>query len=92
MKKNTKFKWTTECEQAFLSFKEYLASPLILCKPEDVIREDTIVAALVKEEGQDQKLVYFVSTVLQGPKIRYQKIKKVAFALLTTARQLRHYF
>ena len=72
MKKHTKFEWTTECEQAFQSLKEYLSSPPILRKLEEgrsfflylSISEDAIAAALVKEEDQDQKLVYFVSKVL----------------------------
>nr|KYP46776.1 Uncharacterized protein Mb2253c family [Cajanus cajan] len=36
--------------------------------------------------------VYFVSRVLQGAKVRYQKIEKLAFTILVTARKLRHYF
>ena len=77
LKKNTKFEWTTEYEQAFQHFKEYLASGPILCKPKEgksfflylSINEDTIAAALVKKEGQDQKPMYFFSKVLQGPEI-----------------------
>jgi len=26
--------WTEECEAAFLKFKEYLAAPPVLCKPQ----------------------------------------------------------
>ena len=34
LKRNNRFVWTRECEEAFLKLKEYLASPLVLCKPE----------------------------------------------------------
>ena len=54
--------------------------------PVSQVSEDVIAIVLVKEEDHDQKPVYFVSKVLQGPKIRYQKLEKVAFALLTLAR------
>jgi len=33
LKKNSRFTWTHECEEAFLKLKEYLASPPVLCKP-----------------------------------------------------------
>jgi len=33
LKKNSRFIWTRECEEAFLKLKEYLASPPVLCKP-----------------------------------------------------------
>jgi len=33
LKRNNRFVWTRECEEAFLKLKEYVASPPILCKP-----------------------------------------------------------
>jgi hypothetical protein len=36
--------------------------------------------------------VYFVSKILKGAETRYQKIEKLALAVVSTARQLRHYF
>ena len=33
LKKNYRFTWTHECEDAFLKLKEYLTSPPVLCKP-----------------------------------------------------------
>jgi len=33
LRRNNRFVWTGECEEAFLKLKEYLASPPILCKP-----------------------------------------------------------
>ena len=33
LKRNNRFIWTRECEEAFIKLKEYLASPPVLCKP-----------------------------------------------------------
>ena len=33
LKKSNHFVWTSECEEAFVKLKEYLASPLVLSKP-----------------------------------------------------------
>jgi len=34
LKRNNRFVWTKECEESFLKLKEYLASPLVLYKPQ----------------------------------------------------------
>ena len=34
LKRNNRFVWTRECEEAFVKLKEYLASPPVLCKPQ----------------------------------------------------------
>jgi len=34
LKRNIRFIWTKECEESFLKWKEYLASPPVLCKPQ----------------------------------------------------------
>ena len=39
-----------------------------------------------------QKLVYYTSRALRGAEGRYPLIEKLAFALITTSRKLRHYF
>lgn len=46
----------------------------------------------MQEIDGEEKIVYFVSHALQGADIRYQKIEKVALAVLVTARRLRPYF
>jgi ribonuclease HI len=47
---------------------------------------------LIRETTEGQKPVYFTSKALLGPETRYQRIEKVALALLTAARRLRQYF
>jgi len=34
LRRNCRFIWTRECEEAFLKLKEYMASPTMLCKPQ----------------------------------------------------------
>ena len=56
------------------------------------ITEKAISAVLVHDQDQVQKPIYFVSKVLQGPKVRYKTLEKVALAVVFSARRLRHYF
>ena len=51
-----------------------------------------VSSALIREEGKVQKLVYYTSKPLRGAERRYPLIEKLAFALITASRKLRHYF
>ena len=98
LKRNNRFVWTKECEEAFVKLKEYLASPPVLCKPQVAtplrlyfaITERAISAVLVQDQDQAQKPIYFVSKLLQGPEVRYQALEKAALAVVFSARRLRH--
>ena len=48
--------------------------------------------ALVRDEGRVQKLVYYTSKALRRAEGQYPLIEKLAFALITAFRKLRHYF
>ena len=75
LKRNNRFVWTKECEEAFVKLKEYLASSPVLCKPQlgtplrlyFAVTEKAVSAVLAQEQDQLQKPIYFVSKVLQGP-------------------------
>ena len=45
-----------------------------------------------REEGKVQKLVYYTSRALREAEGRYPLIEKLAFAVITASRKLRHYF
>ncbi|XP_057723383.1 uncharacterized protein LOC130939282 [Arachis stenosperma] len=100
MKKGIAFEWTPACEEAFQHFKEILAAPPVLGKPKDgeplylylAITGEALAAVLVLEEGRRQQPVYFVSRTLQGAELRYNKLEKLALALLTSSRRLKQYF
>ncbi|XP_019432725.1 PREDICTED: uncharacterized protein LOC109339689 [Lupinus angustifolius] len=100
LKKSKKFEWTESCEAAFDTFKQYLATPPILSKPllEEIlyvylaVYDGAVAAVLIRETAEGQSPVYFTSKALQGPELRYQKLEKVAYALLVAARRLCQYF
>jgi len=100
LRKETKFEWTDECENALKHLKQTPSAPLVLSRPEQgevlylylSISSDAVSAVLIRETTEGKKPVYFTSKALLGPETRYQKIEKVALALLTTAQRLRQYF
>ena len=51
-----------------------------------------VSAALIREEGKKQLPVYYVSQAFQGVESRYQRIEKIAFALIVALHKLRQYF
>jgi hypothetical protein len=51
-----------------------------------------VSVALVQETESGQKPVYFVSEALQGTKIRYIEMEKLAYALVMVSRKPKHYF
>ena len=57
-----------------------------------VVTPHAVSLALIREEGKVQKLVYYTSKALRGAERRYPLIEKLAFALITASRKLRHYF
>jgi hypothetical protein len=56
------------------------------------VSSDAVSAIVIRETAEGQKPVYFTSKALLGRETRYQRIEKVALALLTAARRLRQYF
>lgn len=100
LKKGFEFEWIEECEQALTQLKAMLSEPPILTRPIEeetlclylAVLEEALNAVLIWEIEEGQQLVYFVNKALQGPKLRYQKVGKVALALVIIARWLRPYF
>src|SRR5207253_7016936 len=106
LKKQDKFQWTSEAQQAFDKLKEFLTSPPVLVPPmpeEPLLLYITstfhvVSTAIVverQEEGHIQKVqrpVYFISEVLSESKIRYPQVQKILYAVLITSQKLVHYF
>ncbi|XP_016178528.1 uncharacterized protein LOC107620975 [Arachis ipaensis] len=100
MKKGIAFEWIPACEEAFKHFKEIISAPPVLARPKNgevlylylVVTDEALAAVLVREEGKTQQPIYFVSKALQGVELRYSKLEKVAYALLTSSRRLQQYF
>jgi hypothetical protein len=80
--------------------KEYLTNPPLLSRPTEgeilylylAVSPSAVSSALVKEDAGIQKPVYFTSKALHGAEERYPRIKKLAFALVISAKRLRPYF
>ena len=89
-----------ECQKAFQDLKAYFAtapllSPSVLGKELYlylVVSLHAVSSALIREEGEIQKLVYYTSRILRGAEGRYPLMEKLAFALIMASRKLRHYF
>ncbi|XP_073025097.1 uncharacterized protein [Primulina eburnea] len=100
LRKAQKFGWYENCEQAFQDLKKHLAELPVLAKPEPGEKlwvylsatEVAVSSVLIKEEGTDQKPIYYVSHALRGAELRYSELEKIALALVMTARKLRPYF
>src|SRR5437773_4957254 len=106
LKKQDKFQWTPEAQQAFDKLKEFLTSPPVLVPPmpeEPLLlyiaaSPHVISTAIVverQEEGHIQKVqhpVYFISEVLNESKVRYPQVQKILYVVLIASRKLVHYF
>ena len=94
------FEWMDNCQRAFQDLKAYLTTAPLLSP--SVLGEElylylaitphAVSSVLVREEGRVQKLVYYTNRALRGAEARYLQIEKLAFALITASRKLRHYF
>ena len=49
-------------------------------------------SSLIREKGKIKKSVYCTSRALRGVEGRYPMMEKLAFALVTSSKKLRHYF
>ena len=47
---------------------------------------------MVPKKRVVQRPIYFVSSLLQGARLRYSGVQKLLFGLLMASRKLRHYF
>ena len=94
------FEWTDECQRAFEDLKAYLTMAPLLSP--SVVGEElylylavtphAVSSALIREEDKVQRLVYYTSKALRRAEGQYLQMEKLAFALITASRKLRHYF
>ncbi len=54
--------------------------------------DHAVSAVLVREVGQEQRPIFFVSKVMDEIELRYLPLEKEALALIQTAKKLPHYF
>uniref|UniRef100_A0A2N9G491 Uncharacterized protein n=1 Tax=Fagus sylvatica TaxID=28930 RepID=A0A2N9G491_FAGSY len=100
IKKGKNFHWGEQSDQAFERLKEYLAAAPLLSTPVNgeslyvylAVSEHAVSAAIVREDYNVQKPVYYTSKTLDGAESRYLPLEKLAFALVCSAKKLPHYF
>src|SRR3954471_11621270 len=100
LRKEGAFKWSEECEQALSHLKQVLSKPPVLSRPGNnkilylylAVSNEAVNAALIREDEDGKKPVYFTSKALQGPDVRYQQIEKFALTPIIASRRLRYYF
>ncbi|KAL0445090.1 UNVERIFIED_CONTAM: hypothetical protein Slati_2231700 [Sesamum latifolium] len=100
LRKARTFEWDASCQRAFEELKSYLEGPPLLVKPSpgDTLylylsaTPQAVSSVFIREEEGRQLPIYYVSKVLNGTEGRYTPIKKMALALVVTARRLRPYF
>jgi hypothetical protein len=106
VKKQDKFQWTKEAQEAFEDLNKYLTTTptLVALEPHENMQlyisamGNVLSMLIVVELGESdtnckiQYPVYFISEVLSYSKTRYFYIMKLAYALLIMPRMLFHYF
>ncbi|PKU60022.1 putative mitochondrial protein [Dendrobium catenatum] len=100
MKKDVRFKWDAECQEAFDSIKRYLSNSPILAAPipgkplilYTAALEESLGALLTQnnEEGK-QNALYYISRRLIGAESRYSPIEKHCLTLIFAVQKLCHY-
>ena len=80
--------------------KEYLTKPPLLSPSMMgeklylylVVSNTTVNSALIREEGNVQKPVYYINQAFQAVEASYLRMEKIAFTLLIASRKLRPNF
>ena len=91
------FEWTDECQRAFEELKAYLSSLPLLSPSQPgeelflylAVSPVAVNAALIREEDEVQKPIYYASRALRGAEERYPPMEKLAFVLVTAARKFK---
>ena len=106
LRKNERFTWTPEAQEALDRLKASLIHAPIRTPPIDgeplylyVAARTQVVSAVIIVERQEeghalpvQRPVYYISEVLSETKTRYPQIQKLLYAVVLAQRKLRHYF
>jgi len=101
LQNSSKFEWGEEQTKAFQDLKAYMENMIKMISPDPKdplllytsASQTAVSAVLVLERTVEGQLpVYFVSEALSGSKLFYSEIEKITYAVVMSARKLRHYF
>ena len=85
---------------AFQQLKDYLSQPSIMSKPEEeevlftyiAVASHAVSLVLVRVDNGVQRLVYYVSKLLQEAEVHYLPLEKAILVVVHATRKLYHYF
>ena len=86
--------------KSFQPIEGILVFPAILTRPEKgelfylyiAAPEEAVGIVLIVKRNSEQKSMYYTSKVLHGAEEWYQRIEKLAYAVVLASRRLKHYF
>ena len=98
-KKNARFVWGPNCQLAFETLKEKLASAPILAYPDPNLpyklytdaSEYAVGAVLTQDFGQGEQVIQYVSHKLNAGQQKWPTIEREGFAIVYAVNRLRHY-
>ena len=72
---NKRFVWDEKCEEAFGQLKQYLTTPLVLCKPKAgdtlslyiAVSSTAVSSVLIREDRGEQKPIFYTSKRMTDP-------------------------
>nr|XP_025678255.1 uncharacterized protein LOC112778105 [Arachis hypogaea] len=100
LKKEEELQWKTEHQEAFDNIKQYLTNPPIMTPPRHgaplklyvSASEVTIGGMLAQEdENGNERVIYYLSRVLNDVQSRYSPIEKLCLALYFSCLKLKYY-
>ena len=98
-RKESEFRWTTECQEAFDELKRRLVDEPILALPSDdrtyVLDTDAsdfgLGAVLSQRQNGQEKVIAYASRTLGKPEQKYETTRKELLAIVTGLKQFRQY-
>ncbi|KAI0494874.1 hypothetical protein KFK09_025020 [Dendrobium nobile] len=99
-KKDARFHWDKNCQEAFESIKRYLTNPPVLAAPIPgkplilyTTALDESLGALLAQENEEGKenALYYLSRRLIPAELKYPAMEKQCLALIFAVQKLRHY-
>jgi hypothetical protein len=100
LKKEDKFKWEKEHQDAFEEIKTYLMNPPVLLPPDRnrpmklyISASELTIGSILAQEDENgvERAIYYLSRVLNDAETRYSSIEKLCLCLYFSCTKLKYY-
>ncbi|KAL1318352.1 hypothetical protein AAHE18_15G200100 [Arachis hypogaea] len=100
LKREEEFQWKTEHQEAFDNIKQYLTNPPIMTPPRHgaplklyVSASKVTIGGMLAQEDENgnERVIYYLSQVLNDVESRYSPIEKLCLALYFSCLKLKYY-